>query len=159
MSRPIETTVPDRTDTPAAGDSAAPFVHSIRVTWADCDPAEIVYTGRIPNFALEAIDAWWQHHTGLDWYRLNIDRNIGTPFVHMSIDFRSPLTPRQGLECEVELLGIGNSSIRHAVRGRQDGILRFEGQFVAVFVEARKMKKCPPPADLMAAIKLHLPNL
>jgi hypothetical protein len=32
------------------------FTHAIRVGWADCDPARIAYTGRIPYFALEAID-------------------------------------------------------------------------------------------------------
>ena len=53
------------------------FVFSIRVGWADCDPAHIAYTGRIPYFALEAIDAWWEATTHQDWYQLNIDKNIG----------------------------------------------------------------------------------
>ena len=38
--------------------------HVIRVTWGDCDPARIAYTGRLPVFALEAIDAgvWGRAH-------------------------------------------------------------------------------------------------
>ena len=158
MSRPTETNNLNGTGNDLARDKIAPFVHSIRVTWADCDPAEIAYTGRIPYFALEAIDAWWQHTTGLEWYRLNLDRKIGTPFVHMSLDFKSPITPRHALQCQVELASLGNSSITHAVRGYQDEILCFDGRFVAVFVEARKMKKCSPPADLLAAIEAQLPN-
>ncbi len=133
-----------------------PFVHSIRVCWADCDPADIAYTGRIPYFALEAIDVWWQKYTGFDWYQLNIDRNIGTPFVHMSLDFRSPVTPQHRLECEVSLINIGNSSIRHSVRGLQGGVLCFEGQFVSAFVEAKTMKSRRPPADLVTAISSQL---
>lgn len=135
------------TDTPAA------FIHTIRVAWADCDPAQIAYTGRIPCFALDAIDAWWEHHTGQEWYRLNIDRNIGTPFVHMDLDFKAPITPRHRLHCEVELLKLGNSSIHHAVRGRQDGALCFEGRFVSVFVEAKIHKPRTPPPDLLAALE------
>ena len=54
----------------AANDPESGFVHAIRVGWADCDPARIAFTGRIPYFALEAIDAWWEHTVGLDWYRL-----------------------------------------------------------------------------------------
>ena len=124
------------------------FTHAITVRWADCDPARIAYTGRIPYFALEAIDAWWNIHTGFDWYRGNIDRNVGTPFVHMSIDFRSPVTPRHTLICEVRLIRLGESSVRFAVAGKQDGILCFEGEFVEVFVAADILKKIRVPEDM-----------
>jgi 4-hydroxybenzoyl-CoA thioesterase len=138
---------------------AHPFVHRIRVRWSNCDPAKIAYTGHIPGWALEAIDAWWEHHTGLDWYRINLDRNIGTPFVHMTMDFRSPVTPRHLLECEVTLKKLGSRSITHAVRAFQAGVLCFEGEFVAVFVEGAVfaegalMKARALPGDLLAAIR------
>ena len=71
------------------------FVHEINVTWGDCDPAQIAYTARLPYFALDAINAWWEaHFDGDGWFQLQIDRNIGTPFVNLSMDFRSPVTPR-----------------------------------------------------------------
>jgi 4-hydroxybenzoyl-CoA thioesterase len=134
------------------------FVHRIRVRWSDCDPASIAYTGRIPGWALEAIDAWWEHHTGLDWYRINLDRKIGTPFVRMAMEFRSPVTPRHLLDCEVALKKLGNRSITHTVRAFQGGVLCFEGEFVAVFVEGAVfiegalMKARALPDDLVAAI-------
>jgi 4-hydroxybenzoyl-CoA thioesterase len=130
-----------------------PFLHRIRVRWGDCDPAAIAYTGRIPEWALEAIEAWWEHHAGLDWYRINLDRKIGTPFVHMTMDFRSPVTPRHLLECEVTLKKLGNRSITHTVRASQRGVLCFEGEFVAAFVEAGVMKPRTLPDDLRAAIE------
>ena len=113
-----------------------PFVHEISVRWADCDPARIAYTGRIPNFALEAIDAWWEATVGDDWFRMNVDFDIGTPFVHLSLDFRKPVTPRHKLRCEVRLVKLGESSVRFSVQGYQDSLLCFEGQFVEVFVAA-----------------------
>ena len=124
------------------------FTHVIAVRWADCDPARIAYTGRIPNFALEAIDEWWNVHTGSDWYRGNVDLNLGAPFVHMSVDFRHPVTPRHPLVCEVRLLRLGESSIRFSVHGLQDNVLCFEGEFVEVFVEADAHRKIPAPADI-----------
>lgn len=33
-------------------------IHDIRVTWGDFDPARIACTGRLPWFALDAINAW-----------------------------------------------------------------------------------------------------
>jgi len=125
------------------------FRHEIRVGWADCDPARIAFTGRIPYWALEAIDAWWGEVTGVDWYALNVDRGFGTPFVHMDLDFRAPVTPRHALICAVRLEALGNSSIRHRVEGRQDGVLCFEGAFVSVFVESSTLSSRRPPQDLL----------
>ncbi|NKB53417.1 MAG: acyl-CoA thioesterase [Rhizobiaceae bacterium] len=117
------------------------FAHQITVRWSDCDPARIAYTGRIPNFALEAIDAWWEHTIGLDWYRLNVDEDIGTPFVHLSMDFRKTITPRHKLMCFVKLINLGNSSVRFSVVGKQDNQLCFEGEFVEAFVDAAILQK------------------
>ena len=124
------------------------FTHTIRVRWADCDPARIAFTGRIPGFALEAIEAWWEHRVGQDWYRLNFDRDLGTPFVHLSVDFRAPVTPRHLLDCQVRLIGLGTSSITFRVDGHQDGRLCFTGKFVSVFIEARAFQKIPAPPEI-----------
>ncbi|WP_299722718.1 thioesterase family protein [uncultured Tateyamaria sp.] len=126
-----------------------PFIHDIRVTWGDCDPARIAYTARLPWFALDAINAWWEAHLGGDgWYQLELDRNIGTPFVHLSMDFRSPVTPRHRLMCEVWPSRLGETSITFSMCARQDGTLCFEGTFTCVFVVADQFKRQPPPPDL-----------
>lgn len=129
------------------------FTHSMRVGWADCDPAWIAYTGRIPYWALEAIDAWWEDRFGKDVYALNQDRNFGTPFVHMSLDFRSPVTPRHRLDCEVRLVHLGKTSLRFEVAGRQDGTLCFEGAFVTVLVDAASFRAKPAPDDIRARLE------
>ena len=131
------------------------FSHKIRVGWADCDPAFIVYTGRIPYFALEAIDAWWQNYTGQNVFELSVDRNMGTPFVHMSIDFVSPVTPRHELFCEVKMLKLGNSSIRFLVEGSQADKLCFKGEFVTVVTVADSMRPRRPPKEILDKIQ-HL---
>ncbi len=124
------------------------FTHTIRVGWADCDPAMIAFTGRIPYWALEAIDAWWEQHLALDWFALNVDRSIGTPFAHMNLDFRSPVTPRHKLLCSVEVVKLGSRSIRHRVQGHQAGTLCFEGEFVSVFVDTNTFTTHTLPEDL-----------
>ena len=110
------------------------FEHVIGIGWGDCDPAKIVYTARIPGFALNAINAWWEHHLDGDgWFQMELDRNVGTPFVHMSLDFKSPITPRHRLICKVWPSRLGDTSISFRVDGFQDGTLCFEGKFVCVF--------------------------
>lgn len=133
--------------------ASIPFIHNVRVGWADCDPAKIAYTGRIPCFALEAIDSWWDEHVGADWFSLNIDRNVGTPFVHLDLDFLSPITPRHQLACEVRLRKLGESSVTFQVIGRQDGVDCFIGNFVSVFVVADRFVKQKAPSDIRSIIE------
>ena len=133
-----------------------PFAHEIRVTWCDCDPAKIAYTARLPWFALDAINAWWEHHLGDGWYQMELDRNVGTPFVHMSLDFRSPVTPRHRLICKVRPVRLGETSITFRVDGSQNGVVCFEGRFVCVFIEARAFRKAPPPKDIRAVVEACL---
>lgn len=141
------------------GATRGAFVHEIRVTWGDCDPARIAYTARIPWFALDAIDAWWEHHLGREgWFHLNMDRNVGTPFVHMSLDFKSPVTPRHRLKCEVRPVRLGESSIEFQIDGRQDGALCFSGRFVCVFVVADKFRKQAVPPDIRRFVEPQLPE-
>ena len=146
----------DARNTTADGAAAATvFRHEIRVGWGHCDPAQIAYTGHIPWFALEAIDAWWQAHLhGLGWFELNLDRNVGTPFVHVSLDFSSPVTPRHVLVCEVAPVRLGTKSIEFRVIGRQDGRLCFTGRFVSVFVISDQHGvSIPAPEDIRAVVE------
>ena len=130
------------------------FIHEIRVTWGDCDPAKIAYTGRLPAMALDAINAWWEEHLGGDgWFQMELDRNVGTPFVHLSLDFRSPVTPRHRLRCEVWPQALGDKSITFRVDACQDGVLCFEGTFVCVFIIADQFKSQVVPADIRAFVE------
>lgn len=130
------------------------FEHEIRVTWGDCDPARIAYTGRLPMFALDAIDAWWEHHLDGDgWFQMELDRGFGTPFVSMSLDFRSPVTPRHRLKCKVWPTRLGNTSIAFHVEASQGGKLSFEGDFVCVFVVPLEFKKRSPPDEIRTLIE------
>jgi acyl-CoA thioesterase FadM len=137
--------------------SAENFVHPVNVTWADCDPARIAYTARLPYFALDAINAWWEAHLDGDgWFQMEIDRNVGTPFVNMSMDFRSPVTPRHKLLCETYPTRLGDKSITFAVKGRQDDVLCFEGRFTCVFIIADHFKSQSAPAEFRAVIEPRL---
>lgn len=133
-----------------------PFEHVIRVAWGDCDPANIVYTARIPWFALDAINGWWEHHTGEGWFQMEVDHNVGTPFVSMKLDFRAPITPRHKLICRVWPNRLGETSVGFHVEGRQDGVLCFEGDFINVFTQADVFKKRQPPERLRKIVEQNL---
>ena len=138
---------------------ASAFEHSIRVTWGDCDPARIAYTGRLPWFALDAINAWWEDKLGGDgWFQMEVDRNVGTPFVRLEMDFSHPVTPRHRLNCYVWPVRLGETSIAFRVDAEQDGKLCFATRTVSVFITADQFAKRSPPEDIRATIERHLPK-
>jgi len=133
--------------------------HDIRVTWGDCDPAKIAYTARLPWFALDAINAWWEDRLGGDgWFQMELDRNVGTPFVHMSMNFRAPVTPRHRLICYVWPARLGETSVDFRVDGEQDGTLCFSGHFTSVFTIADAFQKQPPPEEIRRIVEASLPK-
>ena len=135
------------------------FQHQIRVTWGHCDPAKIAYTGHIPWFAIDAIDAWWDAKVGTGgFFHLEMDRNVGTPFVSLSMDFHAPITPRHRLICHVWPEKIGTKSITFRVEGTQDGTLCFTGSFTCVFTVAESFKSQPAPDDIRKLIQPYLPD-
>lgn len=136
------------------------FVWQRRIGFGDCDPARIAYTGRIPEFALEAIDAFWETLLdGDNWFRMNVDQGIGTPFVHMEFDFTAPITPRAALDCHVKPVSLGNSSVTFSVIGTQNGTECFSAEFVSVFVSSPGFSKIPVPERVRAALGSAYPAL
>jgi len=125
------------------------YEHEIRVSWGDCDPAKIVYTGKLPAMALEAINGWWEQHLGDGWFQMEIDRNVGTPFVRLEMNFSSPVTPRHRLKCYVWPVRLGDTSIAFRVDGEQDGKLCFSFRSVSVFIVADAFKKRQPPREIV----------
>lgn len=132
------------------------LAHEIRVTWGDCDPAQIAYTARLPWFTLDAINAWWEEHLGGGWYQMELDHNVGTPFVRLAMDFLSPVTPRHRLICHVWPTRLGTSSIAFRVEAEQDGKLCFVADTVSVFTNASAFSKIPPPDNIRAVLAPHL---
>lgn len=134
------------------------FEHRINVTWGDCDPARIVYTGRLPWFALDAINGWWQDKLGGDgWFQMEIHRNVGTPFVRIEMDIMHPVTPRHDLICYVWPERLGETSITFRVEAEQDRKLCFSTRTVSVFTVADAFKKRVPPEEITNVVTAHLP--
>ena len=126
-----------------------------QVRWADSDPAMIAYTGRLPEMCLEAIEAWCRERLGHGWYEMNRDLGVGTPFVHLSVDFRGPVTPRDELALTVLLHRTGGSSLHLGVVAAPFGVperVCFEGRFVCAFVKAGVMKAIPIPEIFQDAL-------
>lgn len=102
----------------SAGVPARPFPLCPPGPLGDCDPAKIAYTGKIPAMALEAVEDWVKVCCGADWYECNLDLGYGTPFVHLSCDFQSPITPLYELLFQLVVESLGEQFGGDAIGGR-----------------------------------------
>ncbi len=130
------------------------YVHKRIINWGDTDAAQIVYTTRYTDFSLEAIEGWLRAVLGFDWYELNINRHMGTPFVHIDMDLKAMLTPQHTLYITVYVENIGRSSITFRLSGhRDDGVECYAGRFVCVVVTRDGEKPIPIPEDMRKCIE------
>jgi 4-hydroxybenzoyl-CoA thioesterase len=127
------------------------------VAFGDCDPAGIVYTPRVLDYCLEAIDDWWRKVLdGRGWYELTADHNRGTPFVNVNINFLSPITPRDVLVVTVGLARLGRSSITFDVAGMQAGRVCFQGSTTSVIVDKDAMAKVDADDWVIEAVRAKI---
>ena len=120
--------------------SVVPFVYRLKPRWGETDIARIVYTGKIPDYGLIAIEAWAEARLGKNWYEFSLDWGFGTPFVSLSLNFRSPMSPRDVVLVHVGIERIGTKSLTFRIEGRREsnGDLCFEGLYTCVCIDAGK---------------------
>jgi acyl-CoA thioesterase FadM len=83
---------------------------------------------------------------------LNIDRGVGTPFVRVAVEFRSPITPRDMLATQVRVARLGRSSLTFAVIGRVGERVVYEGELTSVFIARSTGRAIPIPEEYRAKL-------
>ena len=132
--------------------------HTVTVGWGDCDPAQIAYTARIPEWALTAIENWYRECLLSSWFAMNVSRGIGTPFVSLACDFHVPVTSESPLTMDVFVTKMGNTSLSHLVEGFQDNQHCFSVKTTAAFVNPNSMTPIPIPDNMRETIENYTAN-
>ncbi len=78
---------------PPSDPETGPFTFTRRVKWGDCDPAGIIYTPRVLDYAMEILEAWYREVVGVPWLALMRDKSLGVPTVRAELDFLGALAP------------------------------------------------------------------
>ncbi len=135
-----------------------PFVHRRQIVWGDTDTARIVYTARVPHFAMEAIEAWLIDRLGVGFYDMNTRLGFGTPMVHLEVDFVSPMTPRDRIGTRVLVERVGRSSMTFALASYADEGARlcWTGRFVCACVSTEDFSTIKVPEQFRDALAHEL---
>lgn len=127
---------------------SVPYIHRRIPLWSETDAAQIVYTVRFVDYAMEAIEGWFRNVMKLDWFRMNTELDMGTPFVKIDMDIKTPLVPYDELETCVLVEKMGRSSLTFNVIGRRNGEeTSFESRFICSMVRKSTMQSIAIPDE------------
>jgi 4-hydroxybenzoyl-CoA thioesterase len=127
------------------------YVHERTIPFGDTDAAAIVYTPRFSDYCMEAAEVWFSEYLEFDWYRVNTQLGLGTPVVHMQIDFKAPLRGGDKLCTETRVARLGRTSVALSLRGGKveddfdNQSLVFEAEYVFCFTGANTNGAMPIP--------------
>ena len=95
-----------------------PLRVSQTVSWGHCDPAGIIYTPRVLDYAMETLETWNREILGVPWVKLNRDLSMGFPTVKAELDFMKPPAVDDVVTLKLDVIAIGRSSLTTLVTGQ-----------------------------------------
>jgi 4-hydroxybenzoyl-CoA thioesterase len=142
------------TDTSVA--TLAPFRMKRRVKWGECDPAGIIYTTKVLDYAMETLEAWNREVLGVPWLRLNREMKLGMPTVRAEMDFLSAPAVDDPVVCELRIERVGRSSITYRITGDDgDGRALFRVMLTSCLVEKPAFRATPIPDGFLERIHAY----
>ncbi len=133
-----------------------PFTVTRRVKWGDCDPAGIIYTPRVLDYAMEILEAWYREVLEAPWLRLNREMSMGAPTVRVELDFFDAPAPDQDLVLDLLVEDLGRSSITFLVAGRdRAGKAYFRAKLISCFISQPAFKPIAIPQEFRDRIQAY----
>ncbi len=127
-----------------------------RISFADCDPAGIVFHPRYLEMINAVIEDWFDNGLGKSFADMHMKERKGVPTVQISTAFPAPGRIGDELVFKLQVTRLGNASIGLAIDGSRDGELLVKSQLTLVYMDLESARSEPLPDDLRAAISEYL---
>lgn len=131
---------------------APPFVHRLRVRYAECDAQGIVFNANYVMYFDTAVTELWREAFGHYLYLL--DRGLDLAVGEVRVRYRSPARFDDELDIGITVVALGTTSMTMALTVVRvaDGALLAEGDLRHVFIDAKAYAKTPIPDDMRATL-------
>lgn len=126
--------------------SLEPFVVRRRISFADCDPAGVVFAGNFYDYVL------WAYHLYLDRRLHAGGGSVTVPMKAASFVHHAPLWPGDNVDLHVAATRVGNSTFSLAVAAICKGRAVFDAELTLICKPAAEWRSCPIPADMRAEL-------
>jgi acyl-CoA thioester hydrolase len=127
-----------------------PFIHRLRVRYAECDPQQIVFNANYFAYFDIAMTELWRAAAGS--YGAMLDRGIDMVVAEASARFLGAARFDDELELEVVIARLGTTACTTRHRVLRGGEPLVEGEMRHVFVDRESLQKTPIPEWLREAL-------
>jgi acyl-CoA thioester hydrolase len=121
----------------------APFVHPLRVRYAECDPQQIVFNANYFAYFDVGMTELWRAAIG--HYGLMMERGVDMVVAEASARFLGAARFDDELELEVAITRLGSTACTTRHRVLRDGEALVEGTMRHVFVDPQTLQKMAIP--------------
>ncbi len=131
------------------------FTTEITVRFNHVDPAGIVYYPRYYEMINQASEIWFEE--GLDYpYPKMFSEGWAVPMAHLESSFKNPSYLNDRLTFALGVRKIGRSRIDLSIVTTCDDEVRFLTRQSIVWVQHKKIKSAPIPADIREKMERYL---
>jgi acyl-CoA thioester hydrolase len=120
-----------------------PFVHSLRVRYAECDMQGVVFNAHYLAYFDASMTELWRAAFG--GYQAMLDRGVDMVVAETRLRFHQPARFDDQLTLEVAISRLGNTSIHSLHRIRRDDVELVDGTLRHVLVDRATLSKTELP--------------
>lgn len=114
------------------------FTSSLRVRFAHCDPAGIVFYPRYFEMINGVVEDWFDQGLKRNFASLHMQDGRGVPTVSVECQFLAPARLGERLDFELRVVELGSSSCRVAISAFSQGLRVLQTVNVLVLVDMQK---------------------
>lgn len=138
---------------------AGPFVHRLRVRYAECDAQRVVFNGHYLAYIDHSVTELWRAAYG--GYQRMLERGVDVVVAEARLRFLAPARFDDELDVEMLVTHIGTTSLgsRHRLYRASDRALLLEADTRHVWVDTATGVKTPIPDWARAGLEpWHVPE-
>lgn len=137
---------------------SATFDMPIRIRFAHCDPAGIVYFPQYLVMTNMLVEEWFNERLAIDYAHMIQTRRVGLPIVKLDCEFSRPSRMGDTITLSLDVTRIGRRSISISIVARCADEVRFRSAQVLVTTSLESGQSIDIPNDIAAALVAFAPQ-
>jgi len=137
---------------------SAAFELPVRIRFAHCDPAGIVYFPQYLIMTNALVEDWLTEGMKIDYAHMIETRRVGLPIVKLECEFSRPSRMGETVTLSLSLDAIGRRSVKIDIVGQCGNEVRFRAHQVLVTTSLETGASIDIPEDIAAAMAAFAPQ-
>ncbi|MGF6757604.1 4-hydroxybenzoyl-CoA thioesterase [Paraburkholderia sp. GAS42] len=137
---------------------SAAFELPVRIRFAHCDPAGIVYFPQYLIMTNALVEDWFTEGLKIDYAHMIETRRVGLPIVKLECEFSRPSRMGETVTLSLSLDAIGRRSVKIDIVGQCGNEVRFRAHQVLVTTSLETGASVDIPEDIAAAMTAFAPQ-